>query len=288
MNKTLLIIATMSIGLISSCTSPKEKTNHNQHNQETTIENQKELLKKGMDALFKNHSEEQMRELYTEEYIQHNPKVPSGLDPIIGMLPFLSEAKLDYTAHRVMEDGDLLATHTTYTNAMLFGAPTVVAFDIWRMENGKIAEHWDAIIPEMKETASGRTQTDGATEIVDLDNTEANKELVKNFVEQVLIKEDFSKMDDFIRDGLYDQHNPMVEDGPEALEKVISVSGLKNNKIHRVIGEGNFVLTQSEGVWNGKPQAIYDLFRVADGFIVEHWDVIQEVPKEMAHTNGMF
>ena len=58
--------------------------------------------------------------------------------------------------------------------------------------------------------------------------------------------------------------------------------------LHRVIGEGNFVLTQSEGESGGKPSAIYDLFRVEHGKIAEHWEVIQEIPAESKNTNGMF
>jgi predicted SnoaL-like aldol condensation-catalyzing enzyme len=248
----------------------------------------KKILKQAMDALFQNFSEEQMRRLYTEDYIQHNPNVPTGLDAVIGLLPILKEANFGYTTHRVIEDGDLLLTHTTYHNASVFGAETVIAFDLWRMEQGKVAEHWDCIIPKHAQTASGRSQVDGMTEVTDLSKTEKNKALVKRFVADVLIPEDFSKMNQYISNGLYDQHNPLVKDGPEALQEVISVSGLKNHKIHRVVGEGNFVLTQCEGEWNGKPVAIYDLFRVADGQIVEHWDVIQEIPGNMAHENGMF
>jgi predicted SnoaL-like aldol condensation-catalyzing enzyme len=214
--------------------------------------------------------------------------VPTGLDAVVGLLPFLKDSGFDYETHRMIEDGDLIVTHTTYTNAHAFGAQTVVAFDIWRIEDNRIAEHWDAIIPMYEKTASGRTQTDGVAEIVDLDKTRQNKQLVKDFVEKVLIEEDFSLMGNYIRDGLYHQHNPVVEDGPAALQAVISESGLKNHKIHRVIGEGNFVLTQSEGDWNGKPMAIYDLFRVDEGYIVEHWDVLQKIPAEMAHENGMF
>jgi predicted SnoaL-like aldol condensation-catalyzing enzyme len=49
------------------------------------------------------------------------------------------------------------------------------------------------------------------------------------------------------------------------------------------------VLTVSEGEWSGKLQVIYDLFRMADDKIVEHWDVIQEIPTEvLANENGMF
>ena len=278
--------------LLVSCTNSEKGKTTSPETQEKEIAiaqiSQKGVLRKGMDALFRNFSESEMRTYYKEDYIQHNPNVSTGLDAVIGLLNPLRESGFGYTTHRMIEDDDLILKHTTYTNAMAFGAPTVVAFDIWRMEDGKIAEHWDCIIPKYEETVSGRSQTDGFTEVTDLDKTEENKTLVKDFVEEVLIQEDFSKMGDYVKNGLYDQHNPLVEDGPQALQDVIEVSGLKNNKIHRVIGEGNFVLTQCEGRWNGKPQAVYDLFRVDKGAIVEHWDVIQEIPEEMAHDNTMF
>ena len=246
------------------------------------------LLTKAMNALFNEHNVEEVNTLYREDYIQHNPHVPTGLEPILGLVPALKEANFKYEVHRMIEDGNLILTHSTAYNAEFFGANKVIAFDLWRIEDGKVAEHWDSIIPLYEKTASGRTQTNGATEITDLDKTAENKKLVESFVTEVLIAEDFSKMGNYIRNGLYDQHNPLVKDGPEALQKVIAEAGLKNHKIHRVIGEGNFVLTQSEGDWNGKPMAIYDLFRVEDGYIVEHWDVLQEIPAEMAHENGMF
>ena len=85
----------------------------------------------------------------------------------------------------------------------------------------------------------------------------------------------------------------MVKDGLEGLNEALTYLKSQNNmfeyhKIHRILGEGNFILAQSEGHWNGKPQAFYDLFRIKDGMIVEHWDIIQEIPAEMAHENGMF
>ncbi len=252
----------------------------------TSVSGNKALLKKAMNALFRDFHENAMRKLYAHDYIQHNPNVPTGLDPVIGLLPMLKDAGFDYTTHRVLEDGDLLLTHTTYHNAEVFGANKVVAFDLWRIDDGKIAEHWDAIIPKYDETASGRSQTDGMTQVVDPEKTAENKELVESFVRVVLMGGETDKMGDYISNGVYDQHNPVVKDGPEALKAALGE--IKNNKLHRVVGEGNFVLTQAEGSWSGKPVAIYDLFRVADGQIVEHWDVIQEIPAQMAHTNGMF
>ena len=246
----------------------------------------KQLLERAMNALFRDFDETAMRDLYREDYIQHNPNVPTGLEPVIGLLPILKEAGFGYTTHRVLEDGDLLLTHTTYHNAEVFGASKVVAFDLWRVQDGKIAEHWDAIIPEHTQTASGRSQTDGMVEVIDNAKTAENKALVESFVRVVLMGGDTNKMDNYISNGLYDQHNPVVEDGPDALKAVLGE--IKNHTLHRVVGEGNFVLTQAEGTWSGKPVAIYDLFRVENGKIVEHWDVIQEIPAEMAHANGMF
>ena len=82
----------------------------------------------------------------------------------------------------------------------------------------------------------------------------------------------------------------MVKDGLNAAIEYLSSQNnmFKYNKTHKVLGEGNFVIVQSEGEWNGKPQAFYDLFRVSNGQLVEHWDVIQEIPEKMAHKNGMF
>ena len=59
-------------------------------------------------------------------------------------------------------------------------------------------------------------------------------------------------------------------------------------KLHRVVGEGNFVLTQSGGSFAGQPYAFYDLFRLENGKIAEHWDVMQPIPAELPHSNAMF
>ena len=244
------------------------------------------LVKKAMDALFAHHSEEAMRSLYTQDYVQHNPGVPTGLDAVVALLPTLSEMKLGYTLHRILEDGPLVATHTTYHNAQVFGAEKVVAFDLWRVENGRVAEHWDSIIPLAGANPSGRTQTGGATEVSDRALGPGNKQIVEAFVREVLIGEDWSSAETYVANDHYVQHNPGVADGLRALREAVQT--LKIERIHRVVGEGNFVLTQSEGSWKGKPQAFYDLFRVEDSKIVEHWDVIQSVPDKMAHSNGMF
>ena len=76
----------------------------------------------------------------------------------------------------------------------------------------------------------------------------------------------------------------------EAVQQLTAQNNMfRYKKIHKVLGEGNFVLTVSEGEWRGKPHVFYDLFRAKSGKLVEHWDVIQEIPTQgLANHNGMF
>lgn len=86
----------------------------------------------------------------------------------------------------------------------------------------------------------------------------------------------------------------MIADGLSGIVAAVEALTAANNmfvykEIHAVQGEGNFVLTVSEGEWGGQSHAFYDLFRMEGGKIVEHWEVIQPVPTEgLANTNGMF
>ncbi len=57
------------------------------------------------------------------------------------------------------------------------------------------------------------------------------------------------------------------------------------NKNHKILGEGNFVLSISEGEFLEKHVAFYDLFRIEHGKIVEHWDTIEEIPTKENHKN---
>ena len=134
---------------------------------------------------------------------------------------------------------------------------------------------------------------DGPTQIKDLDKTDANKALVQNLMNDVLFGQNPDKITDYISTEQYHQHNPMIGDGLAGLNEAFQYLASQNDmfkytKLHKMLGQGNFVLTMSEGEWHGKPHSFYDLFRVEDGKIVEHWDVIQEIPAEMAHANGMF
>ena len=117
-----------------------------------------ETVLAALTALFVDFDPEAAGKLLKEDYIQHNPAVPTGAAPILGFLPALKESGLKPTVHRAISEGDLVVLHVTYENAQAFGAETQVAFDIFRVEDGKLAEHWDNLQPAVPadQTASGQ------------------------------------------------------------------------------------------------------------------------------------
>ena len=281
-------------GILASFSIAQTKSTSEVNSKNTKKMNNKEIVGTFLSAVAKQDAET-MRKFANADYIQHNPFVPTGLEPFIQLLPVLKEHGTYAENVRMFQDGNYVFMHNIWKNAKPFGADEMVAFDIIRVdENGKVAEHWDAMTVLVKETASGRSQTDGPTTVEDLDKTEANKALAVALIEDVLMGKNPGKITEYISAEQYDQHNPQIKDGlsgiVEALQYLTSQNNMfKYTKIHKVLGEGNFVLTVSEGEWNGKTQAFYDLFRMKDGKIVEHWDIIQEVPTEgLANENGMF
>lgn len=297
MTKTMSKVFTVLVltGILASCGVNQTKSTSEQNQSKTSKMTNKEIVGTFLGAVMKQDTAT-MRQVANTDYIQHNPFVPTGLEPFIGLLPVLKEHGTYAENVRMFQDGDFVFMHNIWKNAKPFGADEMVAFDIIRVDkNGKVAEHWDAMTVLVNETASGRTQTDGPTTVEDLDKTEANKVLAVALIEDVLMGKNPSKISDYISSEEYHQHNPQIKDGltgiVEAVEYLTSQNNMfKYTKIHKVLGEGNFVLTVSEGEWNGgKKHVFYDLFRMKDGKIVEHWDVIQEIPTEgLAHNNGMF
>lgn len=226
-----------------------------------------------------------------QKYIQHNPSVGDGLAGFGEVLKALPKGSASVDVVRSFQDGDYVITHTDYN---FFGPK--VGFDVFRFEDGLIVEHWDNLIEKASQAnPSGRTQLDGETEVTDLDKTLENKALVASFVDNVLINGKFDTLTQFINDKQYLQHNPQVADGLDGLDEAIKAMAKQGiemvyTKNHAVFGQGNFVLTISEGKFGKNPVTYYDLFRVDSGKIVEHWDVIEPtLPKEQRkNTNGKF
>lgn len=225
------------------------------------------------------------------KYIQHNLAISDGLAGFAEVLQQLPPNSAKVNTIRAFQDGNYVFTHTDYN---FFGPK--IGFDIFRFEDGKIVEHWDNLQEKpSKPNPSGHTMTDGPVEIKDLEKTEANKTLVTKFVDDILVNGKMDKLAGYFDGDNYIQHNPSIPDkvsGLGATLQALAEQGIfiKYNKIHKVLGQGNFVLVASEGYFGNDHDAFYDLFRVENGKIAEHWDVIEKIlPKEQwKNNNGKF
>lgn len=136
---------------------------------------------------------------------------------------------------------------------------------------------------------------DGPTVAVDLHKTAANKKLVKEFVDDILVNGRMNKLASYFDGDNYIQYNPNIADKLTGLGSALQAMAqqgitMKYNRIYKVLGEGNFVLVMNEGTFAGKPTSFYDLFRVENGKIAEHWDTIETIPsqKDWKNSNGKF
>ena len=234
--------------------------------------------------------------LLDENYIQHNLAYGTGEAAFLGSVEYLASAPVKTTVNniRAFEDGDYVFLQTVYNFA---GAGEQVAFDIFRFdEDGEIAEHWDNLAPLADQpNPSGRTQIDGAMEITDLDKTEENRQLVKNFLYDVMQGNNPDKTADYFDGDTYLQHNTAIADGVSGLNAALSALAQQGiqmiyDETHMVLAQGNYVLAVSEGTYGGAPTSYYDLWRVENGKIAEHWDVMETIadPSTWQNDNGKF
>lgn len=252
----------------------------------------KALVQSMLQDVFAERNAAAVPTYFTEDYIQHNAMLPSGSATIVAFL----ERPRDPNApppqpsdqHRIIAEGDLVATHSTLYS---FGPVPLVAFDIFRIEDGRIAEHWDNLIPLAESpNPAGRTQVDGATDVTDLDQTDSNKALVVELLERMFIGGERLDITQYISPTTYLQHNPDAGDGLQGLQALMAMNAerglsMRYDALELVVAEGNFVLTAASGAMGEQPTAFYDLWRLEGGLIVEHWDVIAPIETENLPEN---
>lgn len=224
-------------------------------------------------------------------YVQHNPMTKEGSIGLAELFKRLSQTSPRVQIIRAFEDGDFVFAHVDYDFA-----DHVTGFEVFRFEDGFAVEHWDnlqALAPDPN--PSGRSMNDGPTAIEDLDRTEANRAIVTEFVEVVLVDRDLTSVDRFVAADLA-EHHPARGDGLTPLREALATQQadgrphLRYDTIHRILAEGNYVLVAAEGTSASTPSAIYDLFRLSGGRIVEHWGSIEEIPPREIwnNDNGKF
>lgn len=225
-----------------------------------------------------------------EKYVQHNPETHEGGEGLAVLFKRLSKTSPRVNIVRILSDGEFVFGHTEYDFSS-----SRVGFEVFRFEGEQTVEHWDNIQPRKGPNDSGHSMVDGSVDVRDLDKTEDNRALVKAFVESVLIDGQVQELPSFVSEK-FTEHSPALVDGRAALLQALSAQGddgvpvIRYEQQHRILAEGNFVLSVCEGFRSGVHTSFYDLFRIERGFIEEHWDTTETVPppSKWKNDNGKF
>ncbi|KAF1313159.1 hypothetical protein FI667_g17645, partial [Globisporangium splendens] len=292
---TAALFAAFGLASVEAAPCPVDKT----------LETNKVLVRTALDALFNQHDVSAVDKYFVPNYMQHNPFVADGTS---ALKAFLSNASADmsYEIGAVSAEGDLVWSH----NRVPIGNSSIVV-DIYRVKDGKIVEHWDIIQTEVpaSQAVSGRpmfpiTQTatpasvvkgcsdtsGSSSPCVTKEVLQANKAVAAAALDAFFNKRDASAVDKYVG-TTYLQHNPFGSDGPDALKALIGSlpEGVKY-ELGAQIADGDLVWNHSRvsGI-PGVPASIaVDVFRVKDGRLVEHWDVLQTEVTETVSGRPMF
>ncbi|MEM1078185.1 MAG: nuclear transport factor 2 family protein [Pseudomonadota bacterium] len=223
-------------------------------------------------------------------YTQHSTGVGDGAEGFLAFFePFVARnPKRDIRILRSFEDGPWVFCHAY--QSLNDGAAQWVTMDMFYTDaEGLILEHWDTIAAYEADTASGADMVGGATQLDPGADTDASKALVLEFTKQVRQERGLDKIGTFVADALI-QHAPGIKAGRDALAGwLASDSAGRYEMLFRILAQDDFVMTYGKRHALGKDIAVFDLYRVAEGKIVEHWMNEEEIsPREAWGNSGKF
>lgn len=223
-------------------------------------------------------------------YTQHSTGVGDGVEGFLAFFgPFVERnPKREIEIVRILEDGPWVFCNAY--QSLNDGAAQWVTMDMFYTDaDGLILEHWDTIAPYIVETASGQDMVRGTTAIDPNADAAATKAVVLEYSKQVLQQGETGKLDRFVAPDLI-QHGPDIGAGVDGLRDWLSseVSG-RYEMLFNLIGQGDFAVTYGKRHAGGKDIAVFDIYRVADRRIVEHWSNAEVIsPREDWGNSGKF
>lgn len=236
----------------------------------------------------------QAREAVTKytgyRYTQHCTGVGDGVEGFLAFFePFVERnPKRDIRIVRLFEDGPWV--FCSAYQSLNDGEAEWVTMDMFYTDaEGLILEHWDTIAAYEAETASGSEMVGGTSEVDVTADTEANKALVLEYTKQVRQQGELGKLGQFVADELV-THAPSIVAGQTGLETWLASDAAGDYEmLFHTMGQGDFVVTYGKRHANGDDVAVFDLYRVEGGLIVEHW-MNEEVigPRDAWGNSGKF
>jgi predicted SnoaL-like aldol condensation-catalyzing enzyme len=253
----------------------------------------KELVVHFYDELFRHGNLAVIDAFIGTEYINHNPHAPDGPEALRRFVTGFKAAhpNLQYTVARVIAEDDLVLLHS---HAVLDpGTKGQIVVDIFRVRDGKIVEHWDVIQPVPDTTLNGNDMFSTLSGPAGPTDTAASKRVASALFDEVTAGRDLTAFDRYAADPLY-EHNPRSANGIAAAKELFTSTFATKPafraRVKRVIAEGEHVAFHHHATFtpDDRGLAVIDIFRVRNGKVVEHWDVVQPVPATSANTNTMF
>ncbi|HEX8020559.1 MAG TPA: nuclear transport factor 2 family protein, partial [Mucilaginibacter sp.] len=169
---------------------------------------------------------------------------------------------------RAIQEGDFVVTHLD----IQFMGKRMAVIDLFKLKDGMLTEHWDAIQPLPDESGKAITSTNGTTAIDHNALAENSKHIVSLYYEAVINK---ASSQQFIHPDYVEHDSVIAESGKTLADHIVERPDVK---LHKVIAEGDFVVAQSQFNKSGKGFVLYEIFRVANDKIAEHWAVEQAAP----------
>lgn len=219
-----------------------------------------------------------------ESYTQHSTGVRDGKEGFQQFFEdfFKRNAKRDIQIVRALEDGEFVFLHVHQN--LNDGQAQWVTADIFRAdEQGRIIEHWDVI----DAYPTDGTQPDPIFGDFELDRTapaEDNKKTVRLFLTEVMQNGDYDRLNSYVDEGLI-QHNQGIGHGSGAYLNYLRDNNVHYDFVFNVLSQGDYVVAYSQADIAGEKYALFDIFRLKDGKIVEHWDNKEVVPPRSELVN---
>jgi predicted SnoaL-like aldol condensation-catalyzing enzyme len=237
-------------------------------------ERNRTLVSRAIDELFVSKDITAADRYWSDPYLQHNPIAKSGVSTFRALMASLiSSASFSYQRYLTLAECDLAVVYGRYSQSG-------VIFDMFRVQNDKIVEHWD----------SDSNQASPTSAVGALDATAASaahRQLFLDLAAAVLVGADRSRVSEFLSVDYIDHRNTGTP-GPTALTTMLTAEDIAYTRVHHVIADGNFVFALSEGKRGSTNYGFYDLFRAESSKFVERWDSRRTVPNSTASGLAIF
>lgn len=248
-------------------------------------EQNKALVLRLYSEAFNQDKTDVVRELVGADYVQHDKSVPGGADGQVKQFQDL-KAKIPgavATVKRTAADRDLVAVHWHASATPADEATGEAKVDLYRVANGKLVEHWSITQTVPATTASGNSlfsdvyQYPNGAPTLSEEQEETNREFAVTAYRK--LSDGDAAVVDTSWDPRYYQHNPAAGNGTGPLKQFMQQQGVTLPSGTTGSGGTQFGHTLADGdlVWVfSSDYVVVDIFRVVDGKIIEHWDVVAD------------